>query len=145
MNDDKAEFLSIFPKSVTLPNDLPLVHIGDHEIIPSSSAWNIGVTMDSKASMESHVLSVSKSCYVHLHNFSKLKQIKLGQSSLERVVHAFITTKLDYCYSLLCGAPTPLTNKLQHIQNIAARIITDSGSREHITPVLKSLHWLQVQ
>ena len=85
-----------------------------------------------------------QSCYVHIHNISKIKKF-LDQSSLECVVHAFITTKLDYCNSLLCGAPTSLTHKLRWIQNTAARIITGSGSREHITPILKSLHWLPVQ
>ena len=71
MNDDKTELLLISPKSVTLHNDLPLLYIADHEIIPSSSAQNIGVVMDSKAFMESHMLSVSKSCYVHLLNINK--------------------------------------------------------------------------
>ena len=141
MNNDKTEFLLISPKSVTLPNDLPLLHIGNHEIISSSSARNIGVVLDSKASREFQVLSVSKSCCVHLHNISKIKKI-LDQSSLESVVHAFIITKLDYCNSLLSGAPTSLTNRLQWIQNIAARIITGSGCRKCIIPVLKLQHWL---
>lgn len=144
MNDDKTEFLVISAKSVSLPNEMPLLNIGGHDIIPSSSARNIGVIMNSRATMESHVLSVSKSCYIHLRNISKIRKF-LDRSSLERVVHAFITTKLDYCNSLLCGAPTSLTNKLQRIQNIAARIITGHGNREHITPVLKSLHWLPVE
>ena len=57
----------------------------------------------------------------------------------------FVTTKLDYCNSLLCGAPSTLINKLQRIQNIVARIITEHGRCEHITPVLKAPHWLPVQ
>ena len=69
----------------------------------------------------------------------------MDSSSLECLVHAFITTKLDYCNSLLCGAPSTLINKLQRIQNIVARIISGHGRCEHITPVLKSLHWLPVQ
>ena len=59
--------------------------------------------------------------------------------------HAFITTTLDYCNSLLCGAPSTPINKLQRIQNIVARIITGHGRCEHITPVLKALHGLPVQ
>jgi len=143
MNDEKTEFLMVSSRSVSLPNELPPLHIGGHDIISSPSVRNIGVIMDSRASMESHVLSVSKSCYAHLYNIGRIKKF-LDKQSLERVVHAFITTKLDYCNSLLCGAPTSVTNKLQRIQNIAARIITGTNSRDHITPVLKSLHWLPV-
>ena len=122
----------------------PSLHIGDHQVVATSSARNIGVMMDSKASMEAHVLSVCKSCFVHIRNLSRIKKF-VNSSSLECLVHAFITTKLDYCNSLLCGAPSTLINKLQRIQNIVARIISGHGRCEHITPVLKSLHWLPVQ
>ena len=115
-----------------------------HLVGTTSSARNIGVMMDSKASMEAHVLSVCKSCFIHIRNLSRIKKF-VDSSSLECLVHAFITTKLDYCNSLLCGAPSTLINKLQRIQNIVARIITGHGRCEHITPVLKALHWLPVQ
>ena len=109
------------------------------------TAMNIGVMLDSNASMEAHVLSVCKSSFIHIRNLSRIKKF-VDSSSLECRVRAFITTKLDYCNSLLCVAPSTLINKLQRIQNIVARIITGHGSFEHITPVvLKSLHWLPVQ
>ena len=58
---------------------------------------------------------------------NKIKR-NLDRSSLEHVVHAFITTK---CNSLLCGAPSSLINKRQRIQNITARIITGHGGEEN--------------
>ena len=90
------------------------------------------------------MLSVCKSSFIHIRNLGRIKKF-VDSSSLECLVHAFITTKLDYCNSLLCGAPSTLINKLQRIQNIVARIISGQGRCEHITPVLKSLHWLPVQ
>ena len=90
------------------------------------------------------MLSVCKSSFIHIRNLSRIRKF-VDSSSLECLVHAFITTKLDYCNSLLCGAPSTLINKLQRIQNIVARIITGHGRCEHITPVLKALHWLPVQ
>ena len=45
---------------------------------------------------------------------------------------------------LLYGLPKYLIRKLQKIQNNAARIVSRCGRREHITPVLRDLHWLQV-
>ena len=90
------------------------------------------------------MLSVCKSSFIHIRNLIRIKKF-VDSSSLERLVHAFITTKLDYCNSLQCGASSTLINELQSIQNIVARIITGHGRCEHITPVLKSLHWLPVQ
>ena len=100
--------------------------------------------MDSKASIEAHVLSVCKSSFSHIRNLIRIKKF-VDSSSLECLVHAFITTKLDYCNSLQCGASSTLINKLQSIHNIIARILTGHGRCELITPVLKSLHWLPVQ
>ena len=117
MNDDKTEFLVISSKSIARGIGSPSLHIGDHQVVATSSARNIGVMMDSKASMEAHVLSVCKSSFIHIRNLSRIKKFVDSSSSLECLVHAFITTKLDYCNSLLCGAPSTLINKLQRIKN----------------------------
>ncbi|XP_060595673.1 uncharacterized protein LOC132749793, partial [Ruditapes philippinarum] len=51
---------------------------------------------------------------------------------------------MDYCNALLYGVRKTTLNKLQHLQNTAARIITGTSRFEHITPVLKKLHWIPV-
>ena len=111
-----------------------------------STASNVcaHAVMDSRVSVEAHVLSVCKSSFVHILNIGMIKTF-LDSSSLERLGHAFITTKLDYCKSLLYCAPSTLINKIQPIKNIVASIITGHVRCEHITPVLQSLHWLPVQ
>ena len=86
---------------------------------------------------------VSRTAYYHLYNIGRIR-CYLSQSAAEQLVHAFITSKLDYCNALLCGLPSLLTKKLQRIQNAAARIITRTSRSAHITPVLFSLHWLPV-
>ena len=59
-------------------------------------------------------------------------------------MHAFITSKLHYCNSLLYGCRKMQLKKLQYVQNTAARIITQTRKFDHITPVLSDLHWLPV-
>ena len=102
---------------------------------------NIGVIMDTHASMEAHVNNVSRTAYYHLYNIGRIR-CYLSQPAAEQLVHAFITSKLDYCNALLCGLPSLLTQKPQRIQNAAARIITRTSRSAHITPVLFSLLWL---
>ena len=55
--------------------------------------------------------------------------------------HAFISSKLDFCNALLYGLPQSVVDRLQYVQNYAARLVTRTQSSEHITPVLCRLHW----
>jgi len=59
-------------------------------------------------------------------------------------VHAFITTRVDYCNSLYYGISKTQTARLQLVQNAAARFLTNCRKSDHITPILRSLHWLPV-
>jgi len=65
-------------------------------------------------------------------------------NDFEKVIHCFISTKLDYCNALYIGVSQASLSRLQLVQNAAARLLTRTGRREHITPVLASLHWLPV-
>jgi len=69
----------------------------------------------------------------------------MTEDAAKIVVQAFISSRLDYCNSLLCGIAGNLLQNLQSVQNAAARLITKTGRREHITPVLRELHWLPVR
>ncbi|WP_438638150.1 hypothetical protein, partial [Paraclostridium dentum] len=66
----------------------------------------------------------------------------LSQSDAEKLVHAFVTSRLDYCNSLLSGCPSNSLRSLQLIQNAAAKVLTGTSKRDHISPSLASLHWL---
>ncbi|KAF7648013.1 hypothetical protein LDENG_00163050 [Lucifuga dentata] len=69
----------------------------------------------------------------------------LSQHSTEVLIHARVTSPIDYCNAILSGIPDKLLQIiLQIIQNSAARIITRTKSSNHITPILIQLHWLPV-
>jgi hypothetical protein len=143
MNDGKTEVMLITPKHMAGKIECPTLVIGDCEVQPTTHVGNLGVTMDSHATMEKHINKVCKSSYLHLYNINRIKPY-LDKSSLESVIHAFVTSKLDYGNALLCGYPSTLIMKLQRVQNTAARLLSSHSKYTHITPTLKNLHWLPV-
>ena len=82
------------------------------------------------------------SCHYHLRYIAKIRRY-LSEETAEILGHAFISSKLDNCNSLLYGLPKHLLNRLRSIQNTAAgRIVTLSKRFDHITPIMFKLHWL---
>ncbi len=79
-----------------------------------------------------------------LKNISKLRPM-LSMSNAEMLINAFITSRLNYCNALLGGCSVHLINKLQMVQNAAARVLTRTRMYDHISPVLSTLHWLPIK
>lgn len=144
LNPDKTEVLLLGPNIEKNRNDNPVVNIDGHLVIPAKTVRNLGVVFDSVLSYDAHVCSIVKTSFFHLRNIAKLRSI-LSQGDAEKLVHAFITSRLDYCNSLLAGSPGKLLHKLQLVQNAAARVLTRTRKFDHISPILSSLHWLPVK
>ncbi len=75
-------------------------------------------------SFDSHVSSIFKTAFFHLKSISKLRPM-LSMSNAEMLIHAFMTSRLDYCNALLGGYSARLINKLQMVQNAAARVLLE--------------------
>ncbi len=73
---------------------------------------NLGVILDSNLSYETHISHVTKTAFFHLRNIAKLRNT-LTVSDAEKLVHAFMTSRMDYCNALLDGCPASSINKLQ--------------------------------
>jgi len=69
----------------------------------------------------------------------------MTDEAVKTLMHAFISSRLDYCNVLYCCIAEGLLSRLQSVQNAADRLITGLGRREHITPALRQLHWLPVR
>ena len=80
----------------------------------------------------------------HLRNIGVIRKY-LTQKAAERAVHALITSRLNYCNSVLYGIPAVQLDRLQQIQNNAAHLITKTKRCDHVTPVLQTLHWPPVK
>ncbi|KAL3042214.1 hypothetical protein OYC64_020208 [Pagothenia borchgrevinki] len=100
--------------------------------------------MDAHLTFEAHIKQLCKNSFYHLRNIAKLHPT-LTLSDAEKLVHAFVSSRLDYCNALLIGIPNKSIQKLQYIQNSAARILMRVRKYDHITPILKALHWLPVE
>ena len=117
--------------------------VGNSCVSTKEVVKNLGILFDKHLDLSSNITAVCKSCYFHLHNISKLRRF-LDEVALKRVVHALVISRLDYCNSLLFGLPAKLINRLQRVQNSAARLIKRVPRSQQITPALVELHWLRV-
>ena len=141
LNDEKTEFLTISSPSFDVP--YLSLKVGRNTIKRSLSCRNLGVIFDSKLNMKNHISNVRKTSFFHLHNISAIRKF-ITTDCCEKLVHSFVTSKLDYCNSLLVNLPKCDISKLQKVQNVAARIVMRVSVADDITPLLLSLHWLPV-
>lgn len=143
LNSNKTELIYFSSKYNIKKIDIDSVIIGDHSITPAKTVRNLGVVWDNHMSLNDQVTSVCASCNFHLHRLSSIRRY-LTPDAARCAVQAFITSRLDYCNSLLLGLPHTQTARLQRIQNKAARFVSRSKKYDHISPVLQSLHWLPI-
>ncbi|XP_070556586.1 uncharacterized protein [Ptychodera flava] len=144
LNDDKTEVVQF---SSGLRSDvvkLPSLRIGEFDIAPSATVRNLGVTLDQSGSMCDQISHICRNGFYALSRIGKIRQL-LDKSTTEKMVHAFITSRLDYCNGLLYGINKIQLQRLQSLQNAAARLISRTRKFDHITPVLIDLHWLPVE
>ena len=83
---------------------------------------DLGVFLDSELNMDQHVKTVVRSSFFHLRHLKSVRRI-LGREVTLGLVSAFVTTRLDYCNSLLVGLPQATIDPLQQVQNAAARLV----------------------
>ena len=80
----------------------------------------------------------------HLHNIGRIRKF-LSPDDTKSLVHAFITSRIDYCNSLLYGLPACQLNKMQRVLNATARLVCNASRYSHVTPLLRELHWLPIR
>ena len=144
LNEDKTELLIILLCRQTHKCNIESLSIGGCEIKSSGTVRNLGVIFDNTMLLKSQINNVVKNCHFHLREIGKIRTY-LSTEAASSLIHAFISSRLDYGNSLLCGMPDTDLNKLQKVQNTAARILTKTKKYDHISPVLQELHWLKVK
>ena len=143
LNHNKTELAVIGSKYKALPS-VTSIQVEEETNNHQSTVQNLGVIFDQTMSFNDQISKICKSSNYHLsRNIGKIKKY-LDENSTEALIHAFVTSELDYYNALFNGLPKYQTNRLQLVLNTAARVVTRTHKYEHITPVLIGLCWLPI-
>ena len=148
LNTDKIELIWTGAKSILecLPGRGLPVTLGCDTIIVSSVARVLGVLITPDLSLEHHIDAVCAKCFFQLRQLRRVRRT-LDDDSIAILVHAFVTSRVDYCISLLAGAPkTMMTSCSESWMQLHVSSQTPGNS----TTVWRSfdatcyIHWLDV-
>ena len=144
LNVEKTEFLLVGSRQQLAKVSINGIKVCEADVAPVSSARNLGAWLDSHLDMSTHISKTCGSAFYYLYNIRHIRKF-LSRENTEQLVHAFITSRLDYCISLLYGVPDCQIMKLQRVMNVSARLIYCAPKFCRITPILMELHWLPVR
>ncbi len=144
INDSKTEVMLIGTWQQLAKIRVDGIKVGNETITPVNCVKNLGVHQDQNLRMDKHVAAICSKSFYQLYRLRKLRKF-LTPEATQTLVHAFITSNLDYCNALFYGMPQYLFDRLQRVQNAAARIVMLVPKFDHISGVMCDLHWLPVK
>jgi len=129
-------------------HQLPIspVIIAGNSVHPASVVRDHGVWIDRGLSMSTHVTKVVAGSFADLLycvNFHSIRR-SVSRESLIGLVQSLVMTRLDYCNAVLAGLSAYQLDRLQSVINAAARMINRGSRYDHVSSLLKELHWLRV-
>jgi len=147
LNTDKTELIWTGSKASLLRQGrcLPALQLGRDSIAASDHVRLLGATISSDLSLDRHVYNVSSTGFYWLRQLRRVRR-SLDMDSAITLVHAFVSSRVDYCNILLAGAPKVVTDRLQRVMNAAARVLSSSHKYDRgLSRLLHlQLHWLDV-
>ena len=117
------------------------ITIGNAAISAMPVVRDLGALLDQHLLLKKQINNISKGAWYVIQKIGRIRPY-LSQEFCERLIHTFVSSKLDLYNSILYGLPVTELNKLQRVQSAAARLISRTPKSHHITPVLQQLHWL---
>ena len=121
LNDDKTELLIVSSKNAENKIQNTHIQLGSSTISTSNNVRNLGIYLDSNMSMENHIKKVCQSAYFQIRNLSSIRKL-LSKDTVQILMHAFVTSRLDNGNTLLNGITEQQLKKIQLVQNSAARV-----------------------
>ena len=114
------------------------------EIIPVTSAKDLGVILDSGLTFDSHIQATISSCMSRLGQINRVKHC-FDKHTLTIIINSLVFSKLYYCSTVWSNTSQTNLNNVQVVQNFACRIVSGVGKYDHVTPILQELKWLPVR
>ena len=144
LNTDKTEVMSVSSRSSLGLVGGSSINLCGADIPFQKSVKYLGVKIDQTLSMHDQISSVCRACFFDLRRISSIRSY-LSKDAAMKLISATILSRLDYCNSTLIGVSEGQLERLQRVQNSAARLVLRKKKRDHVTPMLKELHWLPVK
>ena len=111
------------------------IKIGDCDIQPLKHVRNLGTWFDNHMSMNTHIGKVCSKAFRGLYNIIQIRK-HLSAESTKCLIHAFVTSHLDYCNALLYEVPQYQYDRLQKVLNAAARVTCLRGPAPKKRPMI---------
>jgi hypothetical protein len=140
LNEEKTMFLPICRDE----RQFNPLHIGSNHINPSNSLRNLGFIFNQTLSISDHINYLKQSTFYHLRRINSIRNCVSFQCR-EILVHAFITSRLDFCNSLFYGSSQQQIKSINSILTSAAKSLCGVSRRAESLPILRRLHWLPVE
>ena len=102
LNDDKTEFIIIGKRQQLAKVNIDSMQVGESSITPASRVKNLGCWFDGQLKMDTQINSICKTALFHLYNIRRIRKF-LNFECTKILVNAFVTSRLDFCNSLLYG------------------------------------------
>ena len=112
-------------------------------INPSNSVRDLGVLFDNEMTMRPHINKISLECFYHQQRLRQLRRL-VDRAMMQRLVSAFVISRLDYCYSILAGLLVCALESLKHVLHAAVRLVAGLGPCDHVRESMKDLYWLPI-
>lgn len=143
LNPTKTEVLwcSSSRRQYQIPTEQ--IRVGDVYVSPATTVRDLGIHLDADVTMRTHVAATVRLCFAALRQIRSVRRA-LPRHALLTLIRSLVVSKVDYCNSLLTGVSGHLLGRLQSVLNAAARLVFSARRHEHISPLLRELHWLRV-
>ena len=121
------------------------VRISRGGLLPVTDSMRVlGVTLDRRPTFDNHASAVARSCNYHARAIRHIQHL-LTLNLAQTLACSLILSRIDYCNSVLHGAPSSTIQKFQRVQNNAAPIVLQAPRRSDVNSLLQTLHWLAVE
>ena len=121
------------------------INFNGNQLKPMDSVKNLGIYFDKFMSFESHIDHIHKKTMGVLIYLNRIKEL-FEPETRTIVVQSLALSLINYCFVVWGSASNVHLDKIQKVQNFAARIADGTARKfDHITPVLNKLGWMRVK